>query len=139
MNRGPEGADTSSSHNSSVSCHRQLECSTGMTEGVSSHTTTPPTSLNTTLPHQHASWLNPPPRALIPPSEVTSQSRQMARSCLVVKTQQVLHCQRPLHTSSLSHTTATIDPPASPVTLSAGGERGTLQGLLCYQHAPALK
>lgn len=149
MNWRPVRADTSSSHNSGVSCHRQLECSTGMTEGVSDHTTTSPQLiLNppfpgplSTLPfpiNMPSGWINPPP-ALIPRSELTGQSRQMARSCLVVKTQQVLCCQKPLHTSSLSHTTATITPPRALATISVGGERGTLQGLLCYQHAPALK
>lgn len=116
VNQGPAGADTSSSLNSSVSCHRQLECSTGMTEGVSdSHNDIPPPLSTSTLPHQHASWLNPPP-ALISWSGLTGQLRQMARSCLVLKTQQVLRCQRPLHTSSLSlsHATANSGPPASP-------------------------
>lgn len=119
VNQGPAGADTSSSLNSSASCHRQLECSTGMTEGVSdSHNNIPPPLSTTTLPHQHASWLNPPP-ALISRSGLTGQLRQMARSWLVLKTQQVLCCQRPLHTSSLSlflsHTTAANSgPPVSP-------------------------
>lgn len=50
MNQGPVGADTSSSHNSSVSCHRQLECSTGMTEGVSDHATSPQLSQHNAAP-----------------------------------------------------------------------------------------
>lgn len=124
VNQGPVGADTSSSLNSSISCHRQLECSTGMTEGVSdSHNNIPPPLSTTTLPHQHASWLNPPP-ALISRSELTGQMRQMARSCLVVKTQQVLCCQRPLHTSSISLTPPPIPAPLrAPATLHGRGER----------------
>lgn len=40
----------------------------------------------------------------LPPScsELTGQLRQMARSCSAAKTQQVLCCQRPLRTSTLS-------------------------------------
>ncbi|CAB1448530.1 unnamed protein product [Pleuronectes platessa] len=159
MNRGPVGADVSSSHNSSVSCHIQLECSTGMTEGVSDHTTTPPplasNSLNTTLPHQHASWLTlAPPPSLYNPTvnwsvktngEELPASEDAAGAMLSKATS---HLSSP----ALSHTTATppTHPPSpsshprAPATLSAGGERergwwwGALQGLLCYQRAPAL-
>lgn len=42
MDRGPAGAETSSLNNSSAGCHRQLECSTRMTEGVSNHKNIPP-------------------------------------------------------------------------------------------------
>lgn len=81
-------------------------------------------------------------------SVLTGHWRQMERSWLPVKTQQVLCCQKPLHTSSLSlshtHTdtsaTITSSPfrelwPASPWERRAA----SLQGLLCYQHATALK
>lgn len=104
MDRGPAGAETSSLNNSSAGCHRQLECSTGMTEGVSNHKNIPP---NLSQHHPFPSTcllVDPHPQALIPQSEVTGQSRQMARSCLVVKTQQVLRCQKATsHFFSLSH------------------------------------
>lgn len=140
MNQGPAGADTSSSNNRSANCLRQLECSTGMKEGVSDHKTSP-TPAPSTPPYPINILLGSPPhpQVLILKNELTGQSRQMARSCLVVKTQQVLYCQKPLHTSSPSHITAAIGPLQAPATLSVGGNRGTLQGLLGYQYMPALK
>lgn len=109
MDRGPAGAETSSLNNSSAGCHRQLECSTGMTEGVSNHKNIPP---NLSQHHPFPSTcllVDPHPQALIPQSEVTGQSRQMARSCLVVKTQQVLHCQKATsHFFSLSLTSSPL-------------------------------
>lgn len=81
------------------------------------HPPTHPISLNTTLSHQHASGMTPTPhpQALIPQSEVTGQSRQMARSCLVVKTQQVLRCQKATsHFFSLSLTSSPLSAPCKP-------------------------
>lgn len=89
--------------------------------------------------------VDPHPQGLIPQSEVTGQSRQMARSCLVVKTQQVLRCQKPLHTSSsltlsLSLTSPPLSAPCKPRPPSPQeGRVGLSRVLLCYQPTPALK
>lgn len=142
MDRGPAGAETSSLNNSSAGCHRQLECSTGMTEGVSNHKNIPP---NLSQHHPFPSTcllVDPHPQALIPQSEVTGQLRQMARSCLVVKTQQVLRCQKAtshFFSLSLSHIFTTISPLQALATLTTGGKSRALQGLVCYQRTPALK
>lgn len=60
------GADTSSSYNSSVSCHRQLECSTGMTEGVSDHTTKSPHLSQHHLSPSTCLLVEPPARSNLP-------------------------------------------------------------------------
>lgn len=144
LDPGSEGADASSSlRSSSARRHRQLECSTGTTEGVSDHTAMPPRthpapSQSTCYPAEH-----------LPPScsELTGQLRQMARICSAAKTQQVLRCQRPLRTSTLSLSRTPAPTPAAPHPPSsarAGLPRlerkgGSPPGLLCYQHVPALK
>lgn len=114
-------ADTSSSHNSSVSYHRQLECSTGMTEGAPDPTTTTPQlSLSTPLPHQHASWLNSPAGSNPPKSSPANRSlktngeelfgsEDAAGAVLSKATSHLLSL--PL---SLSHTNITLSPPFQP-------------------------
>ncbi len=139
MNWGPEGEDTSSSHISSASCHRQLECSTGMTEGVSDRMTTSP-HLSQHHPSPSTCLLVEPPTSSNPPvranqsvetnGEELPGSEDAAGAALSKATSHLL---------SLSHHRHYRPPLWVPATLSAGGERGTLQGLLCYQHAPALK
>lgn len=144
MNQGPAGADASSSLNSSLSCHRQLECSTGMTEGVSDHTATSPhLCQQPPFPISMPPAWTPPP-ALISRPELSGGSRQMARSCLVVKTQQVLYCQRPLHTSCLSLSPTrrrhyrTPPTPREPRPLSTGERRGGLSRLCFVISLPQL-
>ena len=107
----------------------------------------PPTSLNATLPHQHASWLNPPPALISPVPAKRSVETNGGELLGGEDAAGAALSKATSHLLSLSHQCHYCPPPQAPpfsppratATLVTGGVRGTLQGLLCYQHAPALK
>lgn len=115
MNRGPVGLDTSSSHNSSVSCHRQLECSTGMTEGVSDHTTTSPN-----LSQHHPSTTPSTCLLVEPPSSSNPLSPRANRS--VETNGKALPGSEDAAGAVLSKATSHLPLPLTPTPLSAPRE-----------------
>lgn len=81
---------------------------------VRSHNNIPPASVNATLPHQHASSLNPPP-ALIPPVRANRWVETNGEELLGGEDAAgAVLSKATSHLLSLSHTTATISPPPYP-------------------------